>query len=148
MYEKRQKIEFSDLKYLLSSGIFLSGIGGYPPPPLTENHHAQKPLAEMGVSPPLNGQNQLSSFWRPSLLVSRDLFRCPSFDISGLSWQTIQFLEKESHITNDAIYLFPVVSKVMCSAVHKFVSQSVIMDLCYSSNLSHSWHLSLTQGFT
>ena len=29
MYEKRQKMEFSDLKYLLCSGIFLSGIGGY-----------------------------------------------------------------------------------------------------------------------
>ena len=34
MHEKRQKIEFSNLKYLLFSGIFLSGIGGYPPPPL------------------------------------------------------------------------------------------------------------------
>ena len=53
MYEKRQKIEFSDLKSLLFSGIFLSGIGGYPPPPLMENHPAQKPLAEMGGTPPL-----------------------------------------------------------------------------------------------
>ena len=44
-------MEFSDLKYLLFSGIFLSGIGGYPPPPLTENHLAQKPLAEMGGTP-------------------------------------------------------------------------------------------------
>ena len=52
MHEKRQKIEFSNLKYLLFSGIFLSGIGGYPPPPLTENHPAQKPLAEMGGPPP------------------------------------------------------------------------------------------------
>ena len=52
MHEKRQKIEFSNLKYLLFSGIFLSGIGGYPPPPLTENHPAQKPLAEMGGTPP------------------------------------------------------------------------------------------------
>ena len=34
MHEKRQKREFLDLKYLLFSGIFLSGIGGYPPPPL------------------------------------------------------------------------------------------------------------------
>ena len=51
MYEKRQKIEFSDLKNLLFSGIFLSGIGGYPPPPLTENHPAQKPSAEMGGTP-------------------------------------------------------------------------------------------------
>ena len=39
-YEKR-------LKYL-----FFSGIGGYPPSPLTENHPAQKPLAEMGGTPP------------------------------------------------------------------------------------------------
>ena len=29
MHEKRQKIEFSNLKYLLFSGMFLSGIGGY-----------------------------------------------------------------------------------------------------------------------
>ena len=28
MYEKGQKMEFSDLKYLLFSGIFFSGIGG------------------------------------------------------------------------------------------------------------------------
>ena len=55
MYEKRQKMEFSDLKYLLFSRIFLSGIGGTPPP-LTENHPAQKPLAEMGGTPPLNGK--------------------------------------------------------------------------------------------
>ena len=52
MHEKRQKIEFSNLKYLLFRGIFLSGIGGYPPLPLTENHPAQKPLAEMGGTPP------------------------------------------------------------------------------------------------
>ena len=31
MHEKRQKIEFLDLKNLLFNGIFLSGIGGYPP---------------------------------------------------------------------------------------------------------------------
>ena len=30
MHEKRQKIEFSDLKDLLFSGIFLSGMGGGP----------------------------------------------------------------------------------------------------------------------
>ena len=57
MYEKSQKMEFSDLKYLLFSGIFLSGIGGYPPPPLTDNHPAQKPLAERGGTPPLDGQS-------------------------------------------------------------------------------------------
>ena len=44
MHEKRQKIEFLDLKNLLFNGIFLSGIGGYPPP-LTKNHPAQKTLA-------------------------------------------------------------------------------------------------------
>ena len=44
--KKRQTIEFSNLKYLFFSGIVLSGIGGYPPPPLTENHPAQKTLAE------------------------------------------------------------------------------------------------------
>ena len=42
--------------------FFLTGIGGYPPPPLTENYCAQKSLAERGVPPPLNGQNPLSSF--------------------------------------------------------------------------------------
>ena len=45
--EKAKKMEFSSLKYLLFSGIFLSGIGGYPPPPLTEFS-----LAERGVPPP------------------------------------------------------------------------------------------------
>ena len=61
--KKRQNIEFLDLKNLLFSGIFLSGIGGYPPPPLMENHPAQKPLAEMGGNPPpLNRKNPLSSF--------------------------------------------------------------------------------------
>ena len=59
---KKAKIEFLDLEYLLFSGFFLSGIGGYPPPPLTENHPAQKPLAEMGGTPPLNRKNPLSSF--------------------------------------------------------------------------------------
>ena len=32
MHEKRQKIEFLDLKNLLFGGIFLSGIVGYTPP--------------------------------------------------------------------------------------------------------------------
>ena len=50
--KKGKKKEFSNLKYLLFSGIFLSVIGGYPPPPLTENHPAQKPFAEMGGAPP------------------------------------------------------------------------------------------------
>ena len=63
MYEKRQTLEFSNLKHMPISGIFLSGFGGYPLSPLTENHPAQKPLGERGVPPPpLNGKNPLSSF--------------------------------------------------------------------------------------
>ena len=64
MYEKRQKMEFLDLKYLLFNGISLTELGGTPLPPLTENHPAQKPLAErVGYPhPPLNGKNPLSSF--------------------------------------------------------------------------------------
>ena len=53
MHEKRQKkIEFLDQKKLLFSGIFLSGIRGYPPPPLNGYHSVQKPLAELGGTPP------------------------------------------------------------------------------------------------
>ena len=51
MYEKRQKMKFSDLNYLLFSGIFRSGMGATPPP-FTENHPAQKPLADRGGTPP------------------------------------------------------------------------------------------------
>ena len=51
--KKDKKMEFLDLKYLLFSGIFFSGNGGYPSPPLTENHPAQKPLVEMGGTPTL-----------------------------------------------------------------------------------------------
>ena len=45
------KIKFWVTKYLLFSGIFRSGIGWYSPPPLTENHPGQKPLAERGGTP-------------------------------------------------------------------------------------------------
>ena len=51
--KKDKKVESLDLKYLLFSGIFLSGIGGYPSPPLTENHPSQKPF---------NSGNPLGSF--------------------------------------------------------------------------------------
>ena len=37
MYEKKQKMEFSDLKYLL-----FSGIGGYPAPPLIKRTKSAK----------------------------------------------------------------------------------------------------------
>ena len=63
MNEKRKKIEFSDIKHLLFYGIFLSGMGVTPLPPLTKNHPAQKPLAEMGGTPtPFSGKNPLNSF--------------------------------------------------------------------------------------
>ena len=56
MYEKRQKIEFSDQK-----NLFLAELG-VPPSPLTEIHPAQKPLTERGGTPPLNGKNPLKRF--------------------------------------------------------------------------------------
>ena len=52
MHEKRQKIEFSNLKYLLFSGIFLNGIGGYPPPPLNGKSSCLKTLSRKGGDPP------------------------------------------------------------------------------------------------
>ena len=56
--KKAKNRVFGPEKNPLFSGIFFSGIGGYPPPPLTENHPAQKPLAEMGgtPNPPLTGK--------------------------------------------------------------------------------------------
>ena len=42
-HEKRQKIEISNLKYLL-----FSGIGGYPPPPLNGQSSCPKTLSGMG----------------------------------------------------------------------------------------------------
>ena len=51
---KGKKIEFSDLKKTCFLADFsLAELWGTPFPPLTENHPAQKPLAEMGVPPPL-----------------------------------------------------------------------------------------------
>ena len=54
MHEERQKIKFSNLKYLLFSGIFLSGIGGYPPSPLTKN-----PLSFSGKFFPKRAKNDV-----------------------------------------------------------------------------------------
>ena len=64
MNEKRQKMEFLGPKYLLFSRIFLSGFGGYPPPPLNGKSSCQKTLIRKGghPRPPLNGKNPLSSF--------------------------------------------------------------------------------------
>ena len=53
MYEKRQKLQFWDLKYLLFSGIFLSGIGGYPPPPLNGKSSCPKTFSGKGGYSPL-----------------------------------------------------------------------------------------------
>ena len=44
-------MEFFGLKYMLFSGISLVELGD--PPPLTDNHCAQKSLAERGGTPPL-----------------------------------------------------------------------------------------------
>ena len=52
MYEKSQKMEFSDLKYLLLSGIVLSGIGGYPPRPLNGKPSCPKTLSGKGWHTP------------------------------------------------------------------------------------------------
>ena len=58
MKGKRQQKKFLDLKYLLFSGIFLSGIGGYPPPPLNEKSSCPKTLSgKGGYPPPLNGKS-------------------------------------------------------------------------------------------
>ena len=64
MYEKSQKMGFLDLKYLLFSGIFLSGKGGYPLPPLNGKSSCPKTLSGKGGDPhpPLNGQNPLKRF--------------------------------------------------------------------------------------
>ena len=53
--KKAKKMEFSDLKYLFFSGIFLSKIGGYPPPPLNGKSSCPKILSgKGGYPPPLN----------------------------------------------------------------------------------------------
>ena len=48
MYEKRQKVEFLDLKYLFFSGFLLSGIGGVPPSPLNGKSSCPKTLSRKG----------------------------------------------------------------------------------------------------
>ena len=53
MHKKIQKIEFLDLKNLLFGGIFLSGIGGYPSPPLNGQSLCSKKLSGKGGNPPL-----------------------------------------------------------------------------------------------
>ena len=43
---------FGPKKNCFLTEFFLAELGGTPLPPLTENHPAQKPLAEMGGNPP------------------------------------------------------------------------------------------------
>ena len=52
MYESRQNLVFGLKKNCFLAEFSLAELGGTPPPPLTENHPAQKPLAEMGGTPP------------------------------------------------------------------------------------------------
>ena len=59
-----KKWSFRTLNTCLFDGIFLSEIGGFPPPPLTENHPAQKPSAEMGGTHPLTEKIRLVDFDR------------------------------------------------------------------------------------
>ena len=49
--EKDKKMEFLDLKYLLLGGIFISGIGGYPPLPLSRKSSCPKTLSGKGGDP-------------------------------------------------------------------------------------------------
>ena len=59
MYEKRQKMEFLDLKYLLISGFFLSGFGGYPHRPLSGKSSCPKTFSGNGGTP-----TPLSPWWK------------------------------------------------------------------------------------
>ena len=52
MVQKGLKIEFLDQKYLYFSGIFLSGIWGYPSPPLNGKPFWPKTLSGIGGTPP------------------------------------------------------------------------------------------------
>ena len=58
-----QNLTKGALQKRLSRFFVLTESGGTPSP-LTDNHCAHKSLAERGGTPPLNGQNPLSSFWR------------------------------------------------------------------------------------
>ena len=51
--ETGKKWSFRTLNTSFLAGFSLAELGGTPLPPLTENHPAQKPLAEMGGTPPL-----------------------------------------------------------------------------------------------
>ena len=67
-YEKRQKIEFLDLKNLPFSGFFLTGIRGYPPPPLNGKSSCPKTLSLNGGYPPPLTKKNAKYFWSGSLI--------------------------------------------------------------------------------
>ena len=46
-----KKWSFRTLNTCFLAGFSLAELGGTPLPPLSENHHAQKPLAERGGTP-------------------------------------------------------------------------------------------------
>ena len=63
--QKGLKLAFLEQKKpVFLAKIFLSGIGGYPPPPLNRKSSCPKTLSGKGgyPHPPLNGQNPLKRF--------------------------------------------------------------------------------------
>ena len=87
MKKRQKKRVFGPKKNLLFSGIFISGIGGYPPPPLNGQSSCPKTLSgKGGYTPPLNGQNRLSSFWKlPLFRPSQTPKTCVAFGLDRLS---------------------------------------------------------------
>ena len=65
MLEKRKKIEFSDLTYLLFSGT--------PLPPNGKSSRPKTRSGNRGYPPPLRGKNPLSSFWRRPLVCTNTM---------------------------------------------------------------------------
>ena len=61
MHEKRQKIEFLDLKNLLAK-FSLAELGGTPHPLNRQSLCSKKLRGKGGGTPPLNGQNPLKRF--------------------------------------------------------------------------------------
>ena len=91
--------EFLDLKYLL-----FSGIGGYTSPPLTENHSAQKPLAELGGTGKKTAKKYFAAFLIKRHLPYRSCLPCLSYlpcfpcVVSILSYHIISHQSHQSSI--------------------------------------------------
>ena len=88
MYEKRQKMDFSDLRYLLFSGIFLRGIGGYPPLPLNGKSYCPKTLSGSLMQgenlKPTKVPSQYKSYttWKS---ISAKVLTCPENGVAELN---------------------------------------------------------------